>query len=426
MRLFLSHSFSSDNLEPGARSDQQVADWFKEMIEAYSDGKIQVVTARQAQPRAIHEKVIEAIDSCDAVFCLFTRRHRDPINGEWLPSQYVLSESAFTAGRYLDRPPRKRIFGWIERGVNRRQLGIAFPDDLELPEFSRHDLAQCEPRLREYVRGLLTEPPPAEPPVPARRLHKTVTVRRNGAVLIHSRYTFQVLDPTDLRIPHALWRVRERLPPFNDMRECDDDLDGRTPFFRYYFVGCTNHEASPVEMKIDNIRQAYSGSEWTFDISFNGLRPRKGALLEYDLSWGYPGAFLGIRDVNDTDAPPWNSVGLRPWHRGVIGEAVLQLCFERNWSPGVQLPIFKEPPQLSFHDSPVGAHDGDPRKLWDKRSGWFGHRPMDRHAPHADIRYETYQWSERDCHRLVRATWVPSVHYHHAAVPPPKMPAYFI
>ena len=32
MRLFLSHSFAEDNLDPGALSDQQVADWFREKI----------------------------------------------------------------------------------------------------------------------------------------------------------------------------------------------------------------------------------------------------------------------------------------------------------------------------------------------------------------------------------------------------------
>src|SRR5262249_34206629 len=178
MRMFLSHGFATDNLEPGAMTDQQVADWFKEKIETISEGRIEVITARAAQARTIHEKVIDAIDSCDAVFCLFTARHQDPVNGEWLPSQYVLSESAFTAGRYSDRPPGKRVLGFIECGVSRRQLGIAFPDDLELPEFARRDLAKCELRLREYVKSIIAGPPPTEQPISAEGLHNTVTILR--------------------------------------------------------------------------------------------------------------------------------------------------------------------------------------------------------------------------------------------------------
>src|SRR5205809_6197669 len=113
MKVFLCFSFSPENLNPNEIADREVGEWFKRKITEYGQGRIEVITAEGAQPASIAEKVKQGIETCDVVFCLFCRRHQDPIGQFWLPSQYVLSESAYAKGRIDAQAQGKRLVGFV-------------------------------------------------------------------------------------------------------------------------------------------------------------------------------------------------------------------------------------------------------------------------------------------------------------------------
>jgi hypothetical protein len=73
---------------------------------------------------------------------------------KWLPSQYVLSESAYAVGRYEDSPSKFGVYAFVEDGVDRNDLGIAFSTDIEVPDFSR-DRASLQDKFRPVIKSYI-------------------------------------------------------------------------------------------------------------------------------------------------------------------------------------------------------------------------------------------------------------------------------
>ncbi len=277
LRMFFSHSYADEPM--GAEvSDAKVAKEFREMIREFSNSQIEVVTARDAKAQGIPDHIAQLIDNCDFVFCLFTKRHHDPIGQFWLPSQYVLSESAFAAGRYYTLDPWKRVYGFVEDGVDRSQLGIAFGRGLRLPSFSRTRLRDCENDLRIYIQDILQQQS-FERPVIATRVHKKVFVWRDGFVEIKSKYGFLIVDPTEFkefRRRHVMWRIRRRLPSISDMMASGSTSCIHQPFFHRRLNQCNGQPVSEFSLDVQRIREERKGSEWSFDVVCKvNLRPTR-------------------------------------------------------------------------------------------------------------------------------------------------------
>ena len=70
----------------------------------------------------------------DLTLRLFTRRTFDPKKNIWLTSTFVISEGAAFLMQLPDESETHgRLFGLMEEGVDRTQLGMAFPPNKTLP-----------------------------------------------------------------------------------------------------------------------------------------------------------------------------------------------------------------------------------------------------------------------------------------------------
>jgi hypothetical protein len=147
-RLYLAHSYLATHPDHRQLADVEVARWFQKKIQEFSDGRIEVITSQNPKPTQVLSKIVDDITSCDGILCLLTRRTLDHLTGRWLAPTYVLSEGAFTLGRFHGAKP---VLGFVEEGVDLEELGIAFQQAPDLLHF-------CRTRLHARPPGIGTTP----------------------------------------------------------------------------------------------------------------------------------------------------------------------------------------------------------------------------------------------------------------------------
>src|SRR4029077_19295861 len=108
---------------------------------------------------------------------------------------------------------------------------------------------------------------------------------------------------------HHIWRVGGRLPELRDMLTAGSPRD-QEAFFAMRFLSSASHTSDDVSMRVENVTKSSDESEIGFDITFSGLQVEQGAVLEYELMWGFPDAF-GAADPSEHSSDVVNSVGLR-------------------------------------------------------------------------------------------------------------------
>ena len=248
------------------------------------------------------------------------------------------------------------------------------------------------------------------------RLHKTVTIYRDGYVRIDCRYGFivhEVHRGGDLEFPHQIWRTHERLPDFLRMLRSDATETDREPFLRFRIVRCSWRNPAELEWKWGPPRSIFDGFEISYPIWIKAEKGLRNATLEYEVSWGYPHAFLDLLTLaKDSEKFRYNSVGLRAGNRGPIGEAVLELRFERNWVRGEENPIFDSPPTVSFNHASATPHGMLPKEFWHSERHWNGEYTIQRDDQASNSEFEVYRHVERELSGQMRVIWQPSGNYH--------------
>jgi hypothetical protein len=155
------------------------------------------------------------------------------------------------------------------------------------------------------------------------------------------------------------------------------------------------------------------GEELGFQIRLDKFHPSAISTIEYELSWGYPNAFLNRDDLHREHPKfPYNSVGLKASSLGNIGEAILEIAFERNWHEDVELPIFEErEPVVAFNGSPVTPPGKASLDFWHDPWQWYGDTKM-QETDDADIWIRVFSFTARNLTGQMRANWQPSLNYH--------------
>ena len=332
IKVFLPFVFDG-NPEPNGISNWDVGQWFKREIERLGNGSIDVVATRNPVDSAISEAVKRQIDSADAVICIFSKRALDQVPHKWMTSPYVVSESGYAASRFR-YDADKCLFAFIEDGVDRAGLGLAFPGDRTVPPFNRFNLGAVLPDLEGVIQSLLDQTSYASDAPQPLLLHKTVQVRRDGRARIETRFRFRVRkDMRQFRMGHAIWRVRKGLPPLRTMLETapGDAVD----FFRCIPVICGNAEPGKVIPEYDRLIAAQHNKEIGFDVRFPQAPLKAADLIEYLFAYSYGAAFFNNKALAEWEK---NSTGMRTGGRGAVGRVILTVMFERNWHGPERVP----------------------------------------------------------------------------------------
>jgi hypothetical protein len=150
--VFLGYCFETCKLnghgqfDEFGRSNREIGDWVHEEILRLSGGRINVRVTQNPLESPISEKVKQEIAASDAAVFVFPKRVQCQLSKLWTTSQYVISESGWADARFRHRA-RDRVFAFIEEGVAREHLGLAFPGDRTVPSFNRDRLSELVPQL---------------------------------------------------------------------------------------------------------------------------------------------------------------------------------------------------------------------------------------------------------------------------------------
>ena len=146
MKVFLSYSFDP--------VDAKVANHFVDLFHTCVPSA-EIITAKEPKAIAIAKKIDNAIDICDCVLVILTKKYKLS-KGDFMPPPWCLSEIGIAQGK------GKPYFGFVEsnngKGIDLKKLGSA--TEIELLPFSRNALPVRE--VDEYIRsqvkntGLLT------------------------------------------------------------------------------------------------------------------------------------------------------------------------------------------------------------------------------------------------------------------------------
>lgn len=409
LTLFLAHSFATDPIDSTGVTDAKLAEDVKGLIETLSHGRIKVVTTKDPLIHYISSQVRADIGAADITLCLFTKRVKDHVTGEWITSTYVISEGAAAFAQLeSERDSQHRLFGLMEQGVDRSQLGMAFHGNKTLRKFERGRRDQLSQHVAAIVDEVLDWHRVSQREEREYlRLDKTVTVWRSGAVMVECRHTFRLTrELRRVSLPHTIWRISQKLPQVRLMLNTSP-AQGST-FLHCYPTSCGRQEQNPCTHHI-RPRETLSANEQNFQVEISDLSIPAGDQLAYEVCWGYPNAFQ-----DPTHLPPGepNSVGMRTGDRGRVLTASLTLKFERVWSVDDALPTLEEAPKVFITDAVhlPAAHTAIE----------FWHHSPERWRPAGEMRrcrrdsgalFDVYRWSISPFQGMAKATWTPSFNY---------------
>jgi hypothetical protein len=415
-RLFFAHSFAHEKLnhfgeidDRGGISDLELADRIFGWIREFGGPRIEVVQTRDPYNGYLSSQVRREICSADGVLCLFTKRTKDHLKNEWLPSTYVISEASAALMQFpSEHETHRRLFGLVEEGVDVEQLGMAFHGNKTAPRFRRDELPQLQSQIKRIIEGILDQ----SHSVPSRGdreyacIDKVVSIRRSGAVLVETRHRFRFTrEINTVRIPHKIWRVSESLPTLDQLLAgTPDSGDG---FLRVMPLACGRHDRNRCRCEIKPGNRTCWGYERNFIVEITDVGIVPGEELAYEVVWGYPKAFHS----NSGSLP--NSVGLRTSGRGPAGSASLTLKFERDWA-GEPFRILETPPQLFVTDVTDLPGAESPEEFFHHSDTWKGVAELVPCERRSSALFEVYQWQTTPpgaFHGMAKAIWTPHFNY---------------
>lgn len=421
-RLFLSGSLKQHKIDgsgrpdENGRSDISVFDWFKAKIEQIGKSRIEVIVTRDPNNESISAEVRRDINRSDFMLCLFAKRCEDALLHQWTTSPYVIAESGVGAARFCHQTSqRPRMFAFIEEGVGRDQLGLAFPpDDRVLPIFRRDNLEACETKLREIVEKKILAESVEKRLFEPITLRKTVTILRSGWVWVETLYShiLHMDESGELRIPHTIWRVSRQLPSLRDMlsdgRSLNDASGAEKPMLRCKMLRCGNVPLAKLRSKIVERGVSLHGNEICFDLVFQGLNAEPCDALEYFLLSTYPNAFHDPADIANGHL---NSAGMRTGQRGTVADATFILKFQRDWSENNDPRSIEEDPRCFVNGATGISASENPSEYWHDQRNWPEQSRMYRQDD-SDAAYDVFIWNRSNFSGQLKATWQPGLNYH--------------
>lgn len=414
LRLFLAHSFATDprnaQHEPDPRgiSDLEIARRVEEWIQARSRGRIEVVRTQDPLKDYISDAVKADISSSDAVLCLFTCRAYDQGAGAWISSTYVISEAA---GAWMqcatNEESHRRLFGLVENGVHRQQLGMAFHQNKAAPEFRRDRLDDLEAKVHRIVDQILGSKLPPRDDREYLSLDKTVSIWRNGSVLVECRHRFRFTAELDTIIhPHVMWRISRRLPELENLLARGGKP--RTGYLCCVPLSCGRHDGDKCRCEIlPPEHPNREPAERNFRVKFSGLHIRPGEELVYDVAWAYENAFDSPSEL-PRETP--NSVGLRTGDRGSVNSVSLTLRFERERN-GEPFRVLEQAPQVFTVDSPHFPAGESRSEYWHKSHSWKTDETLRACSRRSSALAEVYRWTRGPFCGMAKVVFHPHLNY---------------
>lgn len=408
LELFLAGSFANEKVgSDGWPADQGISDFelmklVSKMIEEESQGAIRVKITKDPFNNYIPSAVRQELASSDLALCLFTRRTFDSNKRVWLTSTFALSEgAAFLMQLPQESDTHDRLFGLVEEGVDRTQLGMAFPPNKTLPSFDRMNLKDLREIVREIVQSIAKKEVAARPPREYLALDKTVTIFRDGRVQVETRHRYRFTEPVDcVLIPHTIWRVSQCLPPLNEMISAN--RDPQQGILRSLSLNCGHRGQRMCQVRIVPGKHDRESHEYRFHIEAKGAEFHPGDELEYAIAWEYPHAF-------SAGSPHPNSVGLRCGERGIAQRASLTLQFERDLDEPDR--ILEGNPELSLTTVTEFTASLDPVEFWHGSPAWNKRSRLKPCRKRSGVRYEVYHWSHEHFFGMAKVTFSPHMNY---------------
>lgn len=412
--LFLACSFASERMDPnGNHHDHGLSDWelaqrVKQLIEDYSKGRILVCITRDPFVDYVSDAVRKQVVASDLMLCIFTKRVRDTITSRWLPSIYTATEAAAFVSQFsVAENGHRRLFGLVEEGVDRTQLGLAFHGDRTAVTFRRDRLDQLDGEIQRIVDTVIERHDLSKPVRECRSQDKIVTIYRDGRVRVEVRYRFR-FNKAESRpsIGHSLWRISRPLPDL--FRMLDRPSGGRNGFLRVVPLGSGSSTLPQAELEIQPIRSNGTGNERRFDVKAPRMSFQSGEELHYAVEWEYGDAFHPAKTLHPRFP---NSVGMRCGDRGIIERASLTVQFERALEVGEQLFILNEEPKVwrSLFTSLPGDHD--PEEFWHLSPSWHFDRTLKASSKLSGAQFEVYHWATDNFSGMVKLTFEPFYNY---------------
>lgn len=408
LELFLAGSFATEKVgsdgwpnEHGI-SDIELMKLVARMIEEESQGAIRVKITKDPFSNYIPSAVRQELASSDLALCLFTRRTFDSYRRVWLTSTFALSEgAAFLMQLPLESDTHDRLFGLVEDGIDRMQLGMAFPPNKTLQSFDRMNQKELRERIREIVQSIVRREVTPRPAREYLALHKTVTIFRDGRVQVETRHRFRFTEQIEnVQIPHTIWRVSRRLPRLTEMISAN--RDPQLGILRTLSLNCGHKGQKMCHVRIVPCKHDGDSHEYRFLIEAHGGEFHPGDELEYAIAWEYPHAF-------SANSPHPNSVGLRCGERGIAQRASLTLQFERDLDEPDR--ILEGNPELSLTTMTEFTASLNPIEFWHDSPAWNKRSRLKPCRKRSGVRYEVYHWAQENFIGMAKVTFSPHMNY---------------
>jgi hypothetical protein len=408
LNLFLACSFAVEKTgSDGWPNEQGISDYdlamvVAKMIEEESHRSIRVKVTKDPFSNYIPSAVRQELAGSDLALCLFTRRTYDQKNRVWLTSTFAISEGAAFLMQLPDESETHwRLFGLVEDGVDRTQLGMAFPPNKTLPTFDRMDRNGLRELVRQILQSISEKDVTPRPQREYLALHKTATIFRDGRVQVEARHRYRFTEPADnVLIPHTIWRVSQSLPSLGEL--VAPNRPAHQGVLRSMSLNCGHRGQKMCQVRIVPGKQAISSHEYRFYIEATGVEFQPGDELEYAIAWEYPHAF-------SANSPQPNSVGLRCGERGIAQRASLTIQFERDLDEPDR--ILESHPEVSLTTVTEFTASQSPVDFWHGSQSWVKRSRLRPCRKRSGVRFEVYHWSHDQFFGMAKVTFSPHLNY---------------
>lgn len=393
---------------PGGISDWEIAQRIKMLIESHSNKRIRVHITKDPFKDYISGTVRKQIAASDLMLCLFTKRTHDQVTDGWIPSVYTATEAAafLTQFPFADQA-HNRLFGLVEDGVDRNQLGLAFHGDRTSTGFNRGDLNQLDDNIRRIVDSVIERNERPRISMECRSQDKTMIICRDGRVKVEVRYRYHFNKPeTRPAMMHSLWRISQPLP---EIKVLLDTAPGqRSGMLRAVPLNCGLSGQPQCGLRIKPLLSKGAGNERRFQVEATGIEFQSGEELYYALAWEYPNAFCRP-EFKQNEYP--NSVGMRCGDRGVIDRASLTIMFERDLECDEPHRLLQEAPKVFLSTSTSLPADQDHEEFWHRATSWRFEKQLKSCPKLSGAHYDVYRWRAEHFSGMVKVTFDPHENY---------------
>lgn len=413
--LFLACSFAKAKVDgEGTETHNGVSDWdlaqrVIALLSELSGGRIRATMTVDPFDDYISSTIRRNIASSDLMLCLFTKRSQDVKTKNWTPSSYTISEaSAFLAQLPTEYDAHNRLFGLIEEGIDRSQLGLAFHRDKALTSFRRQDDETLRHGIQKIVDSVFEKSIKPRGIRECLSLQKTAYIMRSGWVRVEIRYRFQLTESVQkISIPHSIWRISSEVPELSTLLDIGES--NQFGMLRVVPLNCGIRDRPACRFQIRPIETPGNGNERRFFVDVSEINLSSSEELEYAITWEYPGAFCSV--PSEQQYP--NTVGLGCGRHGPVGKVTFAVMLERDLDSGEPHRLLEESPTL--HTTPLIQlpSDEDHEEFWHSSDAWSLEKTLNPCPKQSGAQYEVYRWKADDFNGMAKFVFQPYVNYFH-------------